>query len=254
MKIRIVTPITTKSISSAEKFQPYARPGTEISQIALDRGPASIESAFDEMLAKPETVARIIEAEREGIDAVVIDCMGDPGLHAAREAVRIPVIGPCEASMHAAAMMGHMFSVVSVARHLRVQFEDAAKVYGVREKLASVRSVEIPVLDLEADTAKMIEMLTEEAERAVLDDGADVIIFGCTGMTGAAEAVEAGLRARGLDGVPVIDPPVWAIKLAEAMVDMGITHSKRSWPNPPAKRIDGYDFVPSVAAAASMAS
>lgn len=244
MKIRIITPITSKGFCHPEEFLPMTRPDTELSHTELDRGPASIESAFDEMLAVPETVARAIEAEREGVDAVMINCMGDPGLHAAREAVSIPVIGPCEAAMHVASMMGHSFSVVTVARHLKGQFENEAKIYGVREKLASVRSVEIPVLDLEVDRGRTVDALIEQAVLAVEQDGADVIIFGCTGMTGTAQAVEAGLRARGLDGVPVIDPPVWAIKMAEAMADMGLRHSKRAWPAPAEKRIDGYDFVP----------
>jgi allantoin racemase len=244
VKIRVITPITSKGFCHPEAFLPIARADTELSHVELDRGPASIESAFDEMLAVPETVSRAIEAEREGIDAVMINCMGDPGLHAAREAVSIPVIGPCEASMHAAAMMGHTFSVITIARHLKGLFENQAKVYGVREKLASVRSVEIPVLDLEIDRGRTVQALIEQAVVAVEQDEADVIIFGCTGMTGTAAAVEEGLRARGIDGVPVIDPPVWAIKLAEAMADMGLRHSKRAWPAPPEKRIDGFEFVP----------
>lgn len=249
MKIRVITPITTKGLCHPDEFLPMLRPDTELSHVELERGPASIESAFDEMLATPETVARAIEAERDGIDAVMINCMGDPGLHAAREAVSIPVIGPCEAAMHAASMMGHTFSVITVARHLKTQFENQAKIYGVREKLASVRSVEIPVLDLEGDRERTVGALVEQAVLAVEQDQADVIVFGCTGMTGTAAAVEAGLRARGIDGVPVIDPPVWALKLAEAMADMGLRHSKQAWPAPPEKRIDGFEFVPRPGAA-----
>lgn len=244
MKIRIITPITSKGLCHPEEFLPMLRPDTELSHVDLDLGPASIESAFEEMLAAPQTVARAIEAEREGIDAVMINCMGDPGLHPAREAVSIPVVGPCEAAMHAAAMMGHSFSVITIARSVKAQFEDRAKIYGVREKLASVRSVDIPVLELEIDRNRTVEALIEQAVLAVDQDGADVIIFGCTGMTGTAAAVEEGLATRGFEGVPVIDPPVWAIKFAEAMADMGLRHSKRAWSAPPEKRIDGFEFVP----------
>ncbi len=41
----------------------------------------------------------------------------------------------------------------------------------------------------------------------------------------------------------MIDSMVWAIKMAESIVDMGLRHSKLSWPEPPAKRVVGYDFV-----------
>ena len=43
----------------------------------------------------------------------------------------------------------------------------------------------------------------EEAVKAVEDDGAEAIIFGCTGLLGCAEAVRKGLLAKGID-VPVI--------------------------------------------------
>lgn len=244
MKLRIVTPITSHGFASIDEFIPVVRPDTELSHVEIDFGPASIESDFDEMLATPATVARIIEAERDGMDAVIINCMGDPGMDAGREAVRIPVIGPCEATMHVASMLGHTFSVITVMKSLRRQFEDQAKVYGVREKLASVRAVEIPVLELEDDFDRLVSLLADEAQLAVEEDGAHVMLFGCTGMIGAAQAVEAELAARGYPDVPVIDSMVWAVKMAEAMAGMGLRHSKLSWPYPPQKRIDGFEFVP----------
>ena len=83
-RIRVVTPVLSDGfLRQAEQFQPVAGWQTEISQVQIERGPASIECELDEALAVPDTVARIIEAERDGVDAVVIDCMGDPGVHAA---------------------------------------------------------------------------------------------------------------------------------------------------------------------------
>ncbi len=243
MKLRVVTPISTKGFMCADDFARIVRPDTELSHVDLDHGPASIESEFDEMLATPETVARIIEAERDGMDAVVINCMGDPGMMAGREAVSIPVIGPCEATMHVASMLGHTFSVITVLKHLRPMFENRAAIYGLRDKLASVRAVEIPVLELESDRERLVRALADEAVEAIEQDGAHVMIFGCTGMLGTAEAVERELAARGYGHVPVIDSMVWAIKMTEAMVDMGLRHSKRTWPFPPQKMIAGYEFM-----------
>ena len=151
MRIRAVTPIITESFGPLilEEFGRVARSDTEISNVFLDSGPASVESAYDEAVAVPDTVAQVRQAEREGIDAVIINCMGDPGLDAAREVTSIPVIGPCEASMHVAAMLGHKFSVLGVLDRVIPQFEHQAQKYGVKDKLASVRSIDLPVLDLE---------------------------------------------------------------------------------------------------------
>lgn len=244
MKLRVITPITTHGFASVDDFTAIVRPDTELSHVEIDHGPASIESDFDEMLATPDTVAKIVEAERDGMDAVVINCMGDPGMQAGREAVSIPVIGPCEATMHVASMLGHTFSVITVMKSLRRQFENQAKVYGLRDKLASVRAVEIPVLELEDDRDRLVRLLADEAQAAIEQDGAHAMLFGCTGMLGAAAAVERELAHRGYPSVPVIDSMVWAIKLAEAIADMGLRHSKLSWPFPPQKRIAGYDFLP----------
>jgi len=40
--------------------------------------------------------------------------------------------------------------------------------------------------------------------------------------------------------VPVIDPAKLAFKIAEALADMGLSHSKRTYPTPPQKEIVGY--------------
>lgn len=239
-RIRIVTPVVSEGLSRLEDFLPYAGQGTELSQVILERGPGSVESEYDEVLAAPDTVRRIMEAEAEGMDAVVIDCMGDPGLKAGREVSSALVLGPAETTMHLAAMLGHRFSVLTVLDRLVPFVETLARVYGVAEKLASVRSVEIPVLDLEGDRDRVVSALVDEAVKAIEEDGAHVLIFGCTGMCGLADAVRDGLRGRGYDNVPVIDPVPATLKLAQALVDLGLTHSKRTYPAPPAKRIDGY--------------
>ena len=241
-QIRVVTPITTHGFRKLSDFAHLASAEVEISLKEIDIGPASIECEYDEMLAVPDTVAKIIEAEREGVDAVVIDCMGDPGLKPGRECVSIPVVGPSEAAMHAAAMLGHTFSVITVLKRLRPQFENQAKVYGVAEKFASVRAVDIPVLELETDLGSVKRALTEQALLAIEEDGADAIIFGCTGMLGCAEAVREGLLTRSYD-VPVIDPVPYAIRLAVSLVEAGLSHSRITYPAPPSKPVVGYDML-----------
>src|SRR5690606_27727892 len=105
VRVRVVTPITTPGLSTAADFVPYARADTEMTQTDLDRGPASIESYFDEALALPDTIAKVLEAANDGVDATLIDCMGDPGLQASREVTSMLVLGPAQTSMHVAALL-----------------------------------------------------------------------------------------------------------------------------------------------------
>lgn len=103
---------------------------------------------------------------------------------------------------------------------------------GLGERLASVRAVNIPVLEL-VDTERAVRALVEQSAKAVREDGAHVIVFGCTSMIGLAGDVERGLEEQDITDVPVIDPATLAVKIAEALVDMGLVHSKRSYPVPP---------------------
>lgn len=240
--IRVVIPIVTPGLHDLEEFAAVAGPRTRVTASQIERGPASIESELDDALAAPDTILKVVEADREGADAVVIDCMDDPGLLGSREMVSIPVLGPCQTTMHLASMLGHTFSVVTVMEGSVPGFVNRAKVYGLDGKLASVRWVDIPVLDLASSGKRLLADLLDESEAAVRRDGAHVIVFGCTGMLGFAAAVERGLVERGIEGVPVIDPIPTTIKMAEAIVDLGLRPSGRTFPTPPRKQIVGYAF------------
>jgi allantoin racemase len=240
--VRVVTPIVTKGFRTAEDAVRLSRPDLKVDFVGIDAGPASIECDYEIMLAQPATVARIVEAEREGADAVVIDCMGDPGLFAGRECVTIPVLGPMQTAMSLAGMLGVRFSVVTVLSRIKPTIATQAAIYGLSAKFASARAVDIPVLDLEKDIAATQRALVAEARKCVVEDGADAIIFGCTGMLGCAAAVREGLLAQGLD-VPVIDPVPTAINVAAALVQSGLSHSKQTYRAPPVKTVLGYSHI-----------
>lgn len=247
--VRVLSPITTKGFRRPSDLKALEYDGVAVSYSQIEHGPASIESEYEIAMSVPGTIGKAIEAEREGADAIVIDCMGDPGLRAVREVVSIPVLGPAETAMHVAAMLGHRFSVVTVMRRLRAQFENEAAVYGLATKMVSVRHVDIPVLQLEKDLAVTEARLVEQAVLAVEADGAEAIIFGCTGLLGCAGAVRAGLLAKGID-IPVIDPIPTAVSIAAALARVGLSQSKLTYPAPPEKEMVGYDAVLPLAIAA----
>lgn len=242
VEVRVVSPIVTRGFRKISDLKALEYPGVEVSHAEILTGPASIESEFEVAVSVPGTVAEIIRAQNEGVDAVVIDCMGDPGLRASREVVSIPVLGPCETGMHVAAMLGHRFSVLTVMRRLRASFENTAAIAGLSTKLASVRSVDIPVLELEQDLEHTKAMLVQEGVRAVEEDGAEALIFGCTGLMGCAASLRDGLLAKGID-VPVVDPIPTAVSVAAALVRANLSQSKFTFPMPPRKELLGYDDI-----------
>ena len=241
--VRIITPIVVEGVRTLDDIRALESADLKVTHSLIDLGPASIESEFDEALCVPGLLAKAIEAENEGVDAVVIDCMGDPGLKAAREVLSIPVLGPAETCMHLAAMLGRCFSIVTVLESVRPMLNNLAKMYGVHDRLASIRVVNIPVLDIGHDLGHLQASLAEQAREAVEQDGADVVVLGCTGFFGCSEAIVQSLGERGLK-VPVIDPVPATVHLASALVRAGLAHSKRTYAVPPEKQLKGYALPP----------
>lgn len=239
--IHVITPSTTPDPGLPDALGALAGPELLISQSSLDIGPPSVESEIDEALSVPGILAQAIKAERNGADAIVIDCMGDPGVKPARELLRIPVLGPAETGMHVASMLGQRFSVVTILDSVRPMLENRARLYGAHGNLASVEVVDMPVLELEARWEEVRTALADKALHAVTRAGADVILLGCTGFLGCAAHIAAHLRAAGRE-IPVIDPLPLAVAAAQALVRVGLTHSKRTWPTPPAKPLTGFDL------------
>ncbi|RVT93469.1 aspartate/glutamate racemase family protein [Sphingomonas crocodyli] len=222
--IRIVTPHTTPRPTKLDELIGLdVEASITFSHVGLTAGPKSVESVYDEALAAPYVVERCIEAERDGVDAVIVDCMGDPGVDAARDMVAIPVLGPGETSMHVASMLGHRYGVVTISDRVRPIFEKHARVHGTYENLACVRSVDISVLAIAHEHDRLVEALIEQSTAAITNDKADVILLGCTGFLGISEKLKEGLERRGFI-VPVINPLRTTAMIAYAMVSVGLAH------------------------------
>ena len=223
MKIRVINPNTTWSMTEkiGAAARAVARPGTEIVAVSPATGPVSIESHYDEALAAVGLLQEIAAGEREGCDGYVIACFGDPGLKAARELARGPVIGIAEAAMHAASFLGARFSVVTTLERTTGQAWHLAESYGMQRFCAKVRAVELPVLELERPGSDARERITEECRRALAEDGSDVIVLGCAGMADLCEHIAQAT------GAPVVDGVAAATTLVESLVAMRLRTSKR---------------------------
>jgi allantoin racemase len=227
--VHVITPIVTTGFRAAALPAPE---GCEVTNAQVTQGPASVESAVDEALAAPGVVDAALKAEADGAEAVVIDCMLDPGLDAAREAVAIPVIGCGEAAMRAASAK---FAVVTVLQRQERAFADLASKYGLADMLTETIGIGVPVLALETDREAALAATIEGSKRAATG-GATSVIFGCTGMLGFDDEVSAAL-----DGIKVIDPLPNAIAVAHEAVQNGQKTNKTIYPYPDSKPIAGFE-------------
>ena len=236
MRIQVINPNTTPAMTAkiAAAARCVASAGTEILARQPDDGPASIESAHDEALAVPGVMSLVRDGEREGVDAHVIACFGDPGLRAAREIARGPVLGIAEAAMHAASMVAARFSIVTTLARTVGATRTLVRAYGMDGHCRRVRATDLPVAALEGKSEEARVRIVAECRRALAEDEAEAIVLGCAGMADLCDELARELR------VPVIDGVGIAVRFAEALVGAGLATSKRGdFALPPTKTYAG---------------
>ena len=222
MRLLVVNPNTSASMTTriGEAASAAAALSTQIHAVNPESGPASIEGYFDEAFAVPGALLEIAKGEAEGFDAFVVACFDDTGLDAARCLATGPVLGIGEAAFHVASFVAHRFSVVTTLSRSIAPIEGNLVKYGLDKRCARVRACEVPVLALDDPASGARDRLSQEIERAKAEDGAEAIVLGCAGMADLA-ATMARRHA-----LPVIDGVAAAVKLAEALVSLGLKTSK----------------------------
>jgi len=227
MKILNIIPVPGLPIASevAAFMETVVNKGNELVTVLSAYGPASIEGEYDEALAAPA----ILDQCKNAGDAagVFVNCFGDPGVRAARELLDIPVVGGFEPAVLLAMGLSDKISIVTVLKNVIPMIRGNIAKAGFAERIASVRVVNIPVLEL-SDFDKLVDSIYAESKLAIESDGAEAIVLGCTGMAGAAEQIRQKLLQDGYD-VPVIDPTLAAVKLLEVYGQLKLKPSKLTY-------------------------
>ena len=227
MRVLVINPNSTASMTEkiGHAARAAANAGTEIIAVNPPHSPVSIEGYYDEALCVPGILTLIQNAPTA--DAVIIACFDDTGLDAARCLTDRPVIGIGEAAYHFASMLANKFSVVTTLARSVPALEHNLHRYGLAARCARVRSSEVAVLELEHPGSDACDRISAEIGRAVAEDRAEAIVLGCAGMADLAGRLSAE------HGLPVLDGVSCAVRLAEAMVGLGLRTSRLGGYAPP---------------------
>lgn len=160
-------------------------PDTQIHiQGIRQRGGIGDQFRYLEFIETIEILENARQAEKEGFDAFLIGNIADPGLRQAREAVKIPVLGLCETSVHTACYLGANFGVVTSNDKHRATIEENLARYRMDRLLSGIRLMNVErLVDLNrgfVEPAAAEDLLTRfrTAADALVDAGAEVIIPG----------------------------------------------------------------------------
>jgi allantoin racemase len=176
-----------------------------------------------------DRVRRWVDAGRH--DAIVLQSVLDPALFAAREFSPVPVLGCTESAVHLASMLGSRFSFLCTVPVEMKMIPQLVAVYGLAGKLASMRCISLPVPDVKRrrDSDAQLDAMEAAAVKAIEEDGAEVLILGCTGLSWMAPDLRQRLGTRGCPA-PVIQPVWAAVAFARMLVSLRLRHSPIAYP------------------------
>jgi allantoin racemase len=215
-RLLVINPNSTQAITDDidRALAPLRVAGApEIECVTLAEGPPGIQTQRDvEQVVLP--LCALVAREENRANGFVLACFSDPGLHAAREATRRPVIGIAAAGITTALNLGNMVGVIAILQKSLGRHWRYFRGMGVAERIAGDRPVNLGVLEL-ADETRTLERMTAVGKSLRDEDGADVLVMGCAGMARYRPRLEEAL------GIPVVDPTQAAVGMAIAAMQLG---------------------------------
>ncbi len=242
MRILWIDPIGTDLFSAdmVKILNSAKHPDTIVDVVSLPANrPNHLEYHAYEALVVADIV-RLAYQAAEKYEAVVIGCFYDVGLREAREVSgRTIVTAPCQSSTAIASNLGNTFSVLVGRRKWIPKMSENVRLYGHEHRMVSMRSVELGVHDFQTDHHLTCDRLMTEGRKAIEDDGAEVLILGCTAEYGFNRQMQNEL------GVPVIDAVTAPFKYAEFLAELANRfewYPSRIWGSepPPQNELDNW--------------
>lgn len=231
MKIKIIDPIVRSSrntellnIESSKRYlKKFLRKDTEIDFASIEHGFESVESVLDVSFNAPETVLKAKQAREEGYDGVFVNCFDDPGVYGCREIIDIPVYGGYVPSVITAASLGGSVGIITTDSNGLYTEAKKAKDNGFEDIIKTIRSVDLPVLELgRKDT--LLDRLAEICMDSASNEPIRVFVLGCTGMSYIVEELRERLKTKGCS-VAVVEPLATGIRYLEYIIGSGFTNS-----------------------------
>ena len=203
-------------------------PDIEFDYRSVKAGPALYDSYHDFALADVAMFEAGLGAEEEGYDAVCIDTMSDSGVNALRSVLDIPVIAPAKASYLMCLLLATRFGILTQWDRWNIIYRKTLQEYGLADKCVGMRSPNLPPDPVNLLGGKEDEVFPKfrEVGMELVEMGAEAICLGSTTMHEAHEFLSRELP------VPVINPGPLTYKLAETVLGMGLTHSRKAYPPP----------------------
>lgn len=182
--------------------RPWIPENADVEIVVIEGGPEYLDRAHDFDTAVSAAVNLLQGLDPARFDVLIAAGAIDPGLALIRESSPVPVVGPGEASMYLASLIGRPLSIVTVDEHAIANSHVMLDRLKIKPPIASVRGIDMPVRQIVQDLDRARDRLVTACLEAVRQDGAEVIYLGA--MTLGTLGVEDRIREEA--GVRVINP------------------------------------------------
>lgn len=209
----------------ASDYKRLKRPETSIDIIHLKHGPEAIQSEYDEANVTPFILEEVTLSARQAHDAIIIYCFSDPALPAAREISTIPVLSIGESSQLFAMALADRIGILATVDQTIPKIRRKLAAKGISSRFPSIRALNIPVLDYD-QPEKVMDQALRVANLMANQDKAEALILGCGSLFNIKERLEEDFS------LPVVAPGEVALKHAEMLVELRLSHSKKSFMTP----------------------
>jgi Asp/Glu/hydantoin racemase len=178
--------------------------------------------SYPTLLNKVDIVAEISKLERDGVDAVLVACSGDPGVAEARTLVSIPVVGPMEAAMGLALGYGWRFGIVTVEdRTWSSNMDQMVNALGLNTRYVGQRKLLTPTSVIFTKGFEEPQFVIDDIRARVQEivaEGADSILIGSAGLSTFCSYFKlAGIED---PEVPIFDVISVGLKFAELRAEL----------------------------------
>lgn len=212
MRLLIINPNISTSVTDliAAEARLAAAPETQITMQTAPFGVAYIETRFEALIGA-YAVAQVAAEHVAGHDAVIVAAFGDPGLAALREVMPVPVLGMTESALASACLLGHRFSIIAISQRIQAWYREEVQRHQLQGRLASIRALDEHLADIGQVQQDHETALLGLCERAVREDGAEVLIIAGAPLAGLARTIKNRIR------VPVVDGVSSAVQHAQSL-------------------------------------
>src|SRR5918999_2269570 len=177
-------------------------------------------------LVAPAYIESFRQAEKEGYNAVVPLGMLDLGVDGGKSAVDIPVVGPMEAALHIASLLGDRFGLIIYHEPLLAFNRAIVRRYGMENRIVGFGTSGFDLPDLAAHRDEVVQNFVNEAKR-LIRLGAEVIIP--MGISQCPVHIKPDWLQAEL-GVPVVEAIGAPIRMAALLAGLGLKQSRIRWP------------------------